>query len=59
MANNTLKYKKISTEERKGNIKIWNKANFALLYVLLFLFVSLIFSVFIMVKKKDKEKAYD
>ena len=31
----------------------------SLLYVLLFLFISLIFSVFIMIKKKDKEKAYD
>ena len=59
MANNTLKYKKISIEEREGNIKIWNKANFTLLYVLLFLFISLIVSVFIMIKKKDKEKAYD
>ena len=59
MANNTLKYKKISIKEREGNIKIWNKANFTLLYVLLFLFISLIVSVFIMIKKKDKEKAYD
>ena len=59
MANNTLKYKKISIKEREGNIKIWNKANFTLLYVLLFLFISLIISVFIMIKKKDKEKAYD
>ena len=59
MANNTLKYKKISIKEREGNIIIWNKANFTLLYVLLFLFISLIFSVFIMIKKKDKEKAYD
>ena len=57
MANNTLKYKKISIKEREGNIKIWNKANFTLLYVLLFLFISLIVSVFIMIKKKDKEKS--
>ena len=59
MANNTLKYKKISINEREANTKIWNKANFTLLYVLLFLFISLIFSVFIMIKKKDTEKAYD
>ena len=59
MANNTLKYKKISIKEREGNIIIWNKANFTLLYFLLFLFISLIFSVFIMIKKKDKEKVYN
>jgi len=59
MANNTLKYKKIKLISRNDSIKLWNKANFTLLYILSFLFFSLVFSVFFMVRKKDREKIYD
>ena len=59
MANNTLKYKKINNSTRQKNIKIWNKANFSLLYILLFLIIIFITSIFVMIRKKDKEKIYD
>ena len=59
MANNTLKYKKIKLISRNDSIKLWNKANFTLLYILSFLFFLLVFSVFFMVRKKDREKIYD
>jgi len=59
MANNTLKYKKINNSTRQKDIKIWNKANFSLLYILLFLIIIFITSIFVMIRKKDKEKIYD
>lgn len=59
MANNTLKYKKINNSIRKKDIKVWNKANFSLLYIVLFLITAFIASIFIMIRKKDKEKIYD
>jgi len=59
MANNTLKYKKINNDVRKESIKLWNKANFILLYIGLFILIIFISSVFLMIKKKDKEKIYD
>jgi hypothetical protein len=59
MANNTLKYKKINNSSRQKDIKIWNKANFLLLYIVLFIIIIFIASVFLMIRKKDKEKVYD
>ena len=59
MANNTLKYKKINNNLRQDSIKSWNKANFTLLYIVLFILIIFIVSVFLMVMKKDKEKIYD
>jgi len=59
MANNTLKYKKINNSIRKKDIKVWNKANFSLLYIVLFLITAFIASIFVMIRKKDKEKIYD
>ena len=59
MANNTLKYKKINNILRSEKINLWNKANFTLLYILLFAILIFIASVIIMIKKKDKEKIYD
>ena len=59
MANNTLKYKKINNSIRKKDIKVWNKANFSLLYIVLFLVTAFIASIFVMIRKKDKEKIYD
>ena len=56
MANNTLKYKKINNSSRQKDIKIWNKANFTLMYVLLLLLAVFIISVLLMIKKKDEEK---
>ncbi|MBT7542766.1 MAG: ABC transporter substrate-binding protein [Gammaproteobacteria bacterium] len=56
MANNTLKYNKINDNIRSEKIKIWNKANFTLMYILLVLLVSFIISVLVMIKKKDEEK---
>ena len=56
MANNTLKYKKIDDDVRSKKIKIWNKANFTLMYVLLLLLAVFIISVLLMIKKKDEEK---
>ena len=59
MANNTLKYKKINNSSRQKDIKLWNKANFSLLYIILILIIVFITSVFVMIRKKDKEKIYD
>jgi hypothetical protein len=59
MANNTLKYKKINNILRSEKINLWNKANFTLLYILLFAILIFIASVIMMIKKKDKEKIYD
>ena len=57
MANNTLKYKKINNSSRQKDIKLWNKANFSLLYIILILIIVLY--LFVMIRKKDKEKIYD
>ena len=59
MAINTLKYKKINNSSRQKDIKLWNKANFSLLYIILILIIVFITSVFVMIRKKDKEKIYD
>lgn len=59
MANNTLKYKRINDEIRYKSINLWNKANFTLLYILFFIISIFIFSVILMIRKKDKEKVYD
>ena len=59
MANNTLKYKRIKNHIRMGEIKIWNKPNFILLYFLFLLVFIFLVSIFIMIKIKDREKIYD
>ena len=59
MANNTLKYKDINVSNRHENIKLWNKPNFSLLYILILTIILILFSVLLIIKRKEREKVYD
>ena len=59
MANNTLKYLKVNNEKRLLSIKSWNKPNFIIFYIFLFLLSLIVISVIFMIRKKDKEKIYE
>jgi len=59
MANNTLKYKNINNDIRIEKISKWNKPNYLLIYFFIIIIIIFILSTFIMVRKKDKENAYD
>jgi len=59
MANNTLKYKDINVSNRHENIKLWNKPNFSLLYILILAIILILFSVLLIIKRKEREKVYD
>ena len=59
MANNTLKYKNINNDIRIEKTNKWNKPNYLLIYFFIIIIIIFMLSTFIMVRKKDKENAYD